>query len=134
LTSPHIKTFMNVMTAMSHPNGRCWCDCGEPAQPGSFFLQGHDKRAERYLDALDGGTSLAQRLAERGYVPGSGKSLRDDTLASDNSYEECGRLDVYGNECRIIGRGAGMRRHRATDDRHAPRRRGEGLANVPACE
>lgn len=109
---------MEVMTSNPLPNGLCWCDCGGTAQPGNFFIQGHDKRAERYLVALDGGTTLAQKLNERGYVPGGSKSLRDDTLAADPSYEECGRLDPAGQLCRVIGRGAGMRRHRAADDRH----------------
>lgn len=107
------------MTTTPTPNGLCWCDCGGATQPGNFFIQGHDKRAERYLVALDGGTTLAQKLDERGYVPGSGKSLRDDTLAADATYEECGRLDLDGKPCRVIGRGAGMRKHRAGDDRHS---------------
>jgi hypothetical protein len=97
----------------------CWCDCGETAKPGSFFNQGHDKRAERYLVALDGEMTIADKLAQRGFVPGGGKSLRDETLEADSSYEPCGRVDLTGKPCRIIGRGAGMRRHRAADDRHS---------------
>lgn len=109
---------MTFMTSNPQPNGHCWDDCGGEAQPGNFFIQGHDKRAERYLVALDGGTTIAQKLAERGYVPGSGKSLRDDTLAADATYEVCGRDGLDGKPCRVIGRGAGMRQHRAATDRH----------------
>ncbi|GLZ50330.1 hypothetical protein Acsp06_65150 [Actinomycetospora sp. NBRC 106375] len=101
------------------PNGLCWDDCGGAPKPGSFFLPGHDKRAERYLTAIDGASSIADKLAARGYVPGQG-SLRAATLASDSTYEECGRRTLDGSDCRVIGRGAGMRRHRADDDQHLP--------------
>lgn len=99
------------------PNGLCWDDCGGSPKPGSFFLQGHDKRADRYLAAVEGSQSIAQRLAARGFVPGQG-SLRAATLAADDSYEECGRPDPQGEPCRIIGRSVGMRRHRADDGQH----------------
>jgi hypothetical protein len=104
---------------MATPNGMCWDDCGGHPKPGSFFLPGHDKRAERYLAALDNAKPLTDRLAVAGYVPGN-KSLRADTLLSDAGYEECGRLSLDGQPCRIIGRGAGMRRHRAHDSQHLP--------------
>ncbi|WP_222268513.1 hypothetical protein [Modestobacter marinus] len=64
--------------------------------------------------------SNSQRLAAAGYVPGSGGSLREATLAHDPSYEECGRLTLDGQECRVIGKGIGMRRHRADDEQHQP--------------
>jgi hypothetical protein len=99
------------------PNGKCWDDCGGTPRPGSFFLPGHDKRAERYLSAIDGSQSIAEHLAARGYVPG-GTSLRDATLAADSSYSECGRMTLAGTPCRVIGRGAGMRRHQADDGQH----------------
>lgn len=102
------------------PNGFCWCDCGGKTKPGSFFLQGHDKRADRYLEAVDGSQTIADKLAARHFVPGEGKSLRDATLKADLTYEECGRKLPDGLDCRIIGKGAGMRRHRADDTRHAP--------------
>jgi hypothetical protein len=99
------------------PNGKCWCDCGGTPNSGSFFLPGHDKRADRYLAAVEGSESIADRLASRGYVPGEG-SLREETLHADASYEECGLNAPDGNPCRIIGRGVGMRRHRADTTRH----------------
>jgi hypothetical protein len=99
------------------PNGLCWDDCGGRPKPGSFFLPGHDKRAERYLVAIEGSQTIAERLAAGGYVPGQ-KSLRAATLSHDKTYEECGRLTPDGQNCRIIGRGAGMRRHRADDSQH----------------
>ncbi len=99
------------------PNGQCWDDCGGTPKPGSFFLQGHDKRAERYLTAVEGSQSIAQRLAARGFVPGQ-DSLRAATLATNAGYEECGRVNLQGQPCRIIGRGVGMRRHRSDDTQH----------------
>jgi hypothetical protein len=100
------------------PNGLCWCDCGELAKPGSYFVQGHDKRAERYLTAIEGSHSIAERLAAQGFIPGSGRSLCDETLKADSSYERCGRKNLDGQPCRVIGKGVGIRRHRAADDRH----------------
>ncbi len=107
------------MNLPANPNGLCWCDCGEDAAPGKFFQQGHDKRADRYLVAVEGGRSIAERLAALGYVPGEGHSLRDAVLAADDSYEVCGLIGPDGKQCRIIGRGAGMRNHRAAGDRHS---------------
>jgi hypothetical protein len=101
------------------PTGTCWCDCGGTPKPGSFFLPGHDKRADRYLAAIEGSQSIADRLASRGFVPGT-DSLRDATLSADASYEECGLTAPDGQPCRIIGRGVGMRRHRADAPQHLP--------------
>ena len=99
------------------PNGLCWDDCGGKTKPGSYFLPGHDKRAERYLAAIEGSRTIAERLATAGYVPSEG-SLRRATLSHDPSYEECGRLTLDGQKCLIIGRNVGMRRHRADDSQH----------------
>lgn len=101
------------------PNGLCWCDCGGEAKPGSYFLQGHDKRADRYLQAIDGSQSIADKLDARQFVPGLGKSLRDAVLAVDPAYETCGLKRPDGLDCRVIGKGAGMRRHRAAADQHS---------------
>ncbi|ALL79333.1 hypothetical protein AD006_28965 (plasmid) [Pseudonocardia sp. EC080610-09] len=106
--------------AAATPNGQCWCDCGGTTKPGSFFLQGHDKRAERYLAAINGAQNIAERLAAQGYVPGTGGSLHAATLAADPTYELCGRARPNGENCRVIGHGAGIRRHRADDSQHAP--------------
>lgn len=104
---------------MATPNGYCYCDCGGHTRPGSFFLQGHDKRAEKYLLAIDGTQSIADRLSTRHYIPGeSGMSLRAATLEADSSYEECGLKLPDGTDCRVIGRGIGMRKHRASDSDH----------------
>ncbi len=56
------------------PNGWCWCDCGGRTKPSSYFLQGHDKRADRYLDAIDGSQSIAEKLATLGYMPPLGSA------------------------------------------------------------
>jgi len=40
--------------------------------------------------------SIAERLFAQNFVPGKGRSLRDDTLAADPTYEECGRLALDG--------------------------------------
>jgi len=100
------------------PNGLCWDDCGGTPKPGSFFLPGHDKRAERYMAAIEESASIADRLNSRDFVPGK-KSLREATLATGKGYEECGRIGLDGKPCKIIGRGVGMRRHRADDTRHS---------------
>ena len=99
------------------PNGFCWGDCGVRTKSGSFFLQGHDKRADRYLEAVDGSQSIAEKLAARQVVPGQGKSLRD-ALKVDPSFETCGLKRPDGLDCRVIGKGVGMRRHRADDTQH----------------
>jgi hypothetical protein len=48
------------------PTGICWCGCGGETGIGSFFLQGHDKRAEAYVHAVEYG-SVAGFLAAHGY-------------------------------------------------------------------
>lgn len=110
------------MPVAPEPNGLCWCDCGMKPSPGVFFLPGHDKRAERYLTAISGAKSIADRLAQLDYVPGSGKSLREDALGTDPKLEKCGRRSkaLGGLPCRIIGVGSGIARHRADDSQHLP--------------
>lgn len=102
----------------SSPNGFCWCDCGGKTKPGSYFLQGHDKRAEKYLASVNGSQSIADQLAAQQFVPGLGMSLRDATLKADPTYEECGLKRPDGLDCRVIGKGVGMRRHRADATQH----------------
>jgi hypothetical protein len=110
------------MAVSPKPNGLCYCDCGQTPSPGSYFLQGHDKRAERYLTAISGAKSIADRLAQLDYVPGVGKSLRQDALNADQKLEECGRRSkaLSGLPCRIIGEAPGIDRHRADDSQHLP--------------
>lgn len=101
------------------PNGLCWCDCGGTTKPGSYFLQGHDKRAERYLEVVKGSQTIADKLAAQQFVPAQGKSLREAVLNADPTYEVCGLKSPHGLDCRIIGKGVGMRRHRADAAQHA---------------
>lgn len=108
-----------VVMAKAIPTGVCWCGCGIETRRGSWFLQGHDKRAQRYLQAIDDKQHIAEQLADRGYIPGSGKDIRADTLAADSSYEECGLLRPDGKPCLVIGRGGqNMHKHRADDKQH----------------
>ena len=58
------------------PSGQCQCGCNAPTKEGSFFLAGHDKKAESMLTKIKYGmeNSVALRLADEGYGPG-GKNL-----------------------------------------------------------
>jgi len=57
--------------------GECWCGCGAETPRGSFFLAGHDKRAEaRAILAEFGG--IPEFLAHFGYAPG-GKNWKTKT-------------------------------------------------------
>jgi hypothetical protein len=50
------------------PTGSCWCGCGEATEQTSFFMPGHDKRAEaRVVKEVYGG--VAEFLAAHGYGP-----------------------------------------------------------------
>lgn len=103
----------------AQPTGTCWCDCGHPTSPGSYFVQGHDRRASRYLTAAAvASPSIAEQLAAAGFTPGSGKSLREAALAGSPAYEECGMTDHRGKPCRVVGLPARMRRHRAAVEQH----------------
>lgn len=48
------------------PTGECWCGCGKTVGLGSFFAQGHDKRAEGMLILLEYG-GVAEFLNRHGY-------------------------------------------------------------------
>jgi hypothetical protein len=52
------------------PTGECWCGCGEEAKLGSFFLVGHDKKAESVAIELEFDGSVAQFLDALGFAPG----------------------------------------------------------------
>jgi hypothetical protein len=58
------------------PTGECWCGCKSKTNDGSFFLAGHDKRAESMLTKLEYGweNAIVHRIANAGYGPG-GKNL-----------------------------------------------------------
>jgi hypothetical protein len=110
------------MAVTPRPNGFCFCDCGQATSPGAFFLQGHDKRAERYLTAISGARSIAERLAQLDYVPGSGKSLMEDALKADPTLERCGRRSktLGGLPCRVIGQMPQIAVPRAVEKVHLP--------------
>ena len=58
------------------PTGDCWCGCGEPAARGSFFVSGHDKRAEAAVVKVEYG-SVPDLLDKHGYGPG-GKNAAEE--------------------------------------------------------
>jgi len=50
------------------PTGKCWCGCGESTERTSFFVPGHDKRAEaKVVKEVYG--SVVELLAAHGYGP-----------------------------------------------------------------
>lgn len=57
------------------PTGTCWCGCGEETGPRSFFVPGHDRRAEAALIRLEY-RDVAGFLEAHGYGPG-GKNLME---------------------------------------------------------
>jgi hypothetical protein len=57
------------------PTGECWCGCGEEVPTRSFFVSGHDRRAESAVIKYEYG-SVAGFLDAHGYGPG-GKSAHD---------------------------------------------------------
>jgi hypothetical protein len=70
LVDPTRRSFL----ARLLPTGECWCGCGSEVGLGSFFAQGHDKRAEGLLIKLHYG-SVAGFLSEHGYQQPGGKNL-----------------------------------------------------------
>jgi hypothetical protein len=72
-----IHGFMSTLSIMDAktvitPTGKCFCGCDAITKDGSFFLAGHDKKAESMLTKLKYGTenSVALRLVYEGYGPG----------------------------------------------------------------
>lgn len=61
------------------PTGQCYCGCKSAVGATSYFLPGHDKKAEAMLTKLQHGpdNAVARRLARSGFGPG-GKSLLDE--------------------------------------------------------
>jgi hypothetical protein len=51
------------------PNGECWCGCGADVSTRSFFVPGHDKKAESRV-ILDVYGSVPDFLSAHGYEPG----------------------------------------------------------------
>lgn len=58
------------------PNGECWCGCGEETDNYSFFVSGHDRRAESNVIAIEYG-SVAQFVHAHGFGPGKRNSMRE---------------------------------------------------------
>ena len=50
------------------PTGQCWCGCGQDATRGSFFLPGHDKKAESAVIMTEYG-GVPEFLTQHGYGP-----------------------------------------------------------------
>jgi hypothetical protein len=99
------------------PNGLCWDGCGEATSPGSFFLAGHDKRAQAYLAVIRERRTIADELFKEGLVPGQ-RDIRAETLMRDPEYQQCGLKRPDGKACLVIGKGIGMRQHRANTKAH----------------
>jgi len=56
------------------PTGECWCGCGSETGRGSFFVSGHDKRAESMLIRMKY-KGVAEFVADSGYSPAVKKLL-----------------------------------------------------------
>ena len=50
------------------PTGECWCGCGAETPARSFFVPGHDRRAESTVIQNEYG-SVADFLVAHGYDP-----------------------------------------------------------------
>lgn len=61
------------------PTGKCWCGCGGKTNRGSFFLPGHDKKAERGLREILEAKDIVSFLDANGYGDGPGKKNLYDT-------------------------------------------------------
>ncbi len=61
------------MTDRVLPTGKCWCGCGGDTERGSFFLKGHDKKAEKGLRELLGWKDIPTFLSEHDFGDGPGK-------------------------------------------------------------
>ncbi len=66
---------------MTHyPNGECYCGCGGVTPPQSYFLPGHDKRAEaKVIREKYGG--VIEFLVAHGYGP---KAKSDTTVTTES--------------------------------------------------
>jgi hypothetical protein len=63
------------------PTGKCFCGCGEPTEATSYFVSGHDRRAEaKVVKEVYG--SLVEFVVAHGYGPEGrdpAAAIRDDT-------------------------------------------------------
>ena len=58
------------------PSGECWCGCGQETPARSFFISGHDRRAESFVIRTEYG-AVADFLAAHGYGPGGKRASSD---------------------------------------------------------
>ena len=56
------------------PSGECWCGCGTEVPVRSFFVPGHDRKAESKVIQSEYG-SVADFLAAHGYGPGGKRAI-----------------------------------------------------------
>lgn len=61
------------MASRLEPNRTCWCGCGGETRPDSFFVRGHDSKAESAILDLEYG-GRPELLNRHGYGP-SGQNL-----------------------------------------------------------
>ena len=66
------------------PNGKCWCGCNADVPRGSFFLSGHDRRAESAVIAVEYG-GVVEFLVNKGYGPGGKNPIKElEKFLSEN--------------------------------------------------
>lgn len=58
------------------PTGSCWCGCGDDVPKDSFFLAGHDRRAESAVIRVEYGR-VVEFLNEHGYGPGGKNAMKE---------------------------------------------------------
>lgn len=103
--------------AIANTTGKCFCGCDRKVTPGSFFVQGHDKKAEGDLNAILHGDAVVNRLVYYGYGPGQHDLNLHERAIELGLRERCG---VDGCNVSGVPGSAGMRRHRATHQEGAP--------------
>ena len=77
------------------PTGTCFCGCGKATKAASFFLAGHDKKAESMLTRLQYGDEnpVALRLVDAGYGPGGKRLFAEYQKMQEASAS--GRLEYF---------------------------------------
>jgi hypothetical protein len=67
--SSKVPSEVTKMTVRLLPTGKCWCGCGHDVARGSFFLPGHDKKAEAAVILVEYG-GVPEFLTKHGFGPG----------------------------------------------------------------
>jgi hypothetical protein len=91
------------------PTGKCWCGCDQDTARGAFFLQGHDKRAEAALVAIEYHGSVAELLHRHGYGPG--RPITRDAV-SEGVWSECTYCGFAGGSVSVR---AHLQKHHPVD-------------------